>query len=125
MRGGVVARGHFTREAATAPGSNGRQVRLWHTTQPACLHFFKHGDIVTAVDFHPLYEHFFLSGCFDKRVRVWNIRDGHVQQWQEAPGMVTSAKFSLDGQMIVAGLYKGEVGSTAARPSEGARGWPR
>lgn len=64
---------------------------------------------MTAVDFHPLLEHFFLSGCFDKKVRVWNIRDGHVQLWQQAPDMVTAAKFSLDGHMIVAGLYMGQV----------------
>lgn len=84
-------------------------MRLWHITQGHCLHFFQHADIVTSVEFHPCFEHFFLSGCFDKKIRVWNIRDGRVQEWQQAPDMVTAAKFSLDGQMIVAGLFKGEV----------------
>ena len=84
-------------------------MRLWHTTQGHCLHFFQHAETVTSVDFHPCFEHFFLSGCFDKKVRVWNIRDGRVHEWQQAPDMVTAAKFSLDGQMIVAGLYMGQV----------------
>ena len=54
-------------------------------------------------------DYFFLSGCFDKKIRVWNIRDGRVQEWQQAPDMVTAAKFSLDGKMIVVGLIKGQV----------------
>ncbi|CAM9231802.1 unnamed protein product [Choristocarpus tenellus] len=86
-----------------------KTVRLWHVSQGACLHCFLHSDIVTSVDFHPVFEHLFLSGCFDKKVRVWNIRDGRVQEWQQAPGMVTAARFSRDGQMIIAGLYQGQV----------------
>ena len=93
-----------------------QKVRLWHTTQGHCLHFFQHAETVTSVDFHPCFEHFFLSGCFDKKVRVWNIRDGRVHEWQQAPDMVTAAKFSLDGQMIVAGLYMGQVMRMLDRP---------
>lgn len=92
-------------------------MRLWHTTQGHCLHFFQHAETVTSVDFHPCFEHFFLSGCFDKKVRVWNIRDGRVHEWQQAPDMVTAAKFSLDGQMIVAGLYMGQVINYSASPT--------
>ncbi len=43
-------------------------VRLWHVTQPQCLHIFQHSEIVTSVNFHPTHEHFFLTGCFDKKV---------------------------------------------------------
>ncbi len=43
-------------------------VRLWHVTQPQCLHIFQHSEIVTSVHFHPTHEHFFLTGCFDKKV---------------------------------------------------------
>ncbi|CAN0280632.1 unnamed protein product [Ectocarpus sp. 12 AP-2014] len=107
-KGDVVAIS-WSRNDFLLSASLDKTVRLWHTTQAGCLHCFQHADTVTSVDFHPLLEHFFLSGCFDKKIRVWNIRDGRVQEWQQAPDMVTAAKFSLDGQMIVAGLYMGQV----------------
>ncbi|CBN77979.1 conserved unknown protein [Ectocarpus siliculosus] len=107
-KGDVVAIS-WSRNDFLLSASLDKTVRLWHTTQASCLHCFQHADTVTSVDFHPLLEHFFLSGCFDKKIRVWNIRDGRVQEWQQAPDMVTAAKFSLDGQMIVAGLYMGQV----------------
>ena len=108
-RGDVVALS-WSRNDFLLSASLDKSVRLWHTTQKNCLHCFHHAETVTSVDFHPLLEHFFLSGCFDKKIRVWNIRDGRVQEWQQAPDLVTAAKFSLDGQMIVAGLYMGQVG---------------
>lgn len=107
-KGDVVALS-WSRNDFLLSASLDKSVRLWHTTQAECLHCFHHAETVTSVDFHPLLEHFFLSGCFDKKIRVWNIRDGRVQEWQQAPDLVTAAKFSLDGQMIVAGLYMGQV----------------
>eukprot|EP00752_Nemacystus_decipiens_P006867 g6168.t1 len=107
-KGDVVALS-WSRNDFLLSASLDKSVRLWHTTQRNCLHCFHHAETVTSVDFHPLLEHFFLSGCFDKKIRVWNIRDGRVQEWQQAPDLVTAAKFSLDGQMIVAGLYMGQV----------------
>lgn len=107
-KGDVVALS-WSRNDFLLSASLDKSVRLWHTTQRSCLHCFHHAETVTSVDFHPLLEHFFLSGCFDKKIRVWNIRDGRVQEWQQAPDLVTAAKFSLDGQMIVAGLYMGQV----------------
>jgi WD40 repeat protein len=87
-----------------------KTVRLWHVTREDCLQFFKHPDFVTSVDFHPLQDRYFVSGCFDKKIRVWDILpDGHVKEWAQAPEMVTSACFTPDGSMIVAGLYHGQV----------------
>lgn len=37
---------------------------------------FTHPDFVTSVHFHPLDDRIFLSGCFDKRLRLWKIPDG-------------------------------------------------
>jgi WD40 repeat protein len=44
-----------------------KTVRLWHLTRSDCLQFFRHPDIVTCVEFHPVLDRFFVSGCFDKR----------------------------------------------------------
>ena len=53
-------------------------VRLWHVSQQNCLHKFKHPDSVSSVSFHPTIDHYFLSGCFDKKLRVWNLKTGRV-----------------------------------------------
>lgn len=37
---------------------------------------FTHPDFVTSVHFHPFDDHIFLTGCFDKRLRLWKIPDG-------------------------------------------------
>jgi len=46
-----------------------KTVRLWHVSRKECLHLFQHSDFVTAVDFHPVEDRYFLSGGFDKKVR--------------------------------------------------------
>lgn len=87
-----------------------KTVRLWHISRDDCLQFFKHADFVTSVDFHPTQDRYFVTGCFDKKIRVWDvIPDGHVKEWAQAPEMVTSVSFSPDGSMVVAGLYHGQV----------------
>jgi len=86
-----------------------KTVRLWHVSRSECLHLFQHSDFVTAVDFHPLEDRYFLSGGFDKKLRIWSIPDGRVKEWAQAPAMITSAKFTPNGLMVVAGLYHGQV----------------
>ncbi len=41
---------------------------------------FDHSDFVTSVAFHPNNE-WFVSGCFDKKLRVWSVRDRAVLFW--------------------------------------------
>lgn len=50
-----------------------RTVRLWHVSSSECLQKFLHDDIVTAVDFHPHHDRYFVSGCWDRKVRIWDI----------------------------------------------------
>ena len=69
----------------------------------------RHSDFVTSVDFHPLEDRYFLSGGFDKKLRIWSIPDGRVKEWAQAPAMITAAKFTPNGLMVVAGLYHGQV----------------
>jgi WD40 repeat protein len=85
-----------------------KTVRLFHVSRKECLYMFKHADMVTSVCFHPLDERFFLSGCFDKKLRIWNIPESRVVTWAQAPVMITAATFSPDGQLCVAGLFTGE-----------------
>ncbi len=43
-------------------------VRLWHISLDTCLSVFTHNDYVTSLDFHPINEHFILSGSMDGKV---------------------------------------------------------
>jgi WD repeat-containing protein 44 len=84
-------------------------VRLWHVSSTECLHVFPHADFVTSVDFHPKNDLLFLSGCFDKRLRVWSIPESHVAAWATTPEMITSVCFSPSGNQALAGLFNGQV----------------
>lgn len=85
-------------------------VRLWHVSRDDCLQVFKHVDIVTGVAFHPTHDRYFVSSCFDRRIRIWDIiPDGVVKDWCLAPGIITAVNFSLDGNVVAAGLLNGQV----------------
>ena len=45
---------------------------------------------MTAVCLHPLDDKFFLSGGFDKKIRIWNIPESRVATWAQAPAPITS-----------------------------------
>ena len=56
---------------------------------------FVHPDILTSVDFHPLQDRFFITGCFDRRIRVWDIiPEGAVREWAQAPDIITAVSFT-------------------------------
>ena len=90
-------------------------VRLWHATREDCLQLFDHPDVVTSVDFHPLHDRYFASGCCDKKVRLWDILpDGNVQSpmvqaYANTPDMITSVSFSPSGHVVATGLANGYV----------------
>ncbi|CAM9504361.1 unnamed protein product, partial [Hapterophycus canaliculatus] len=80
-----------------------------HACREERLGKFTHPDFVTSVHFHPLDDHIFLTGCFDKRLRLWKIPDGRVVDWVQCQDLVSAASFSPDGQLAAAGLYNGRV----------------
>jgi WD40 repeat protein len=66
-------------------------VRLWHVTRNDCLQHFRHPDVVTCVEFHPTIDRYFITGCFDRRLRVWDIiPDGTVKEWVQATDTVST-----------------------------------
>ena len=87
-----------------------RTARLWHISRPAAaLSLFHHPDFVTAVHFHPLDERFFLSACFDKKVRVWSIVDHRVMEWSQVQDIITSARYDRKGEFVMVGSHTGTV----------------
>ena len=84
-------------------------VRLYHHSKSSCLHLFKHANLVASVDFHPTDDRYFISGGLDKKLRLWNITDGRVKDWAQAPEVITSTRFTPDGKYAVCGLLRGQV----------------
>jgi WD40 repeat protein len=87
-----------------------KTVRLWHISRDDCLQVFRHNDIVTGIAFHPTHDRYFVSSCFDRRVRIWDIiPDGVVKDWCHAPDVITAVSFTPDGSEVAVGLYFGQV----------------
>jgi WD40 repeat protein len=86
-----------------------KTVRLWHVSRPGALHIFQHADMVTCVDFHPTNDSYFISGGFDLKLRCWSIPNGRVKAWAQTPDIITAAQYSPNGNMVAAGLMKGQV----------------
>ncbi len=85
-----------------------KTVRLWYTTMNECLRIFAHQDFVTAIDFNPVNDKYFVSGSLDGKMRLWNIPDHKVVDWVDIGEMVTAACFQSDGKCVVAGSYRGK-----------------
>lgn len=84
-------------------------VRLWSLNRSSCVHRFVHSDVVTAVAFHPLYDAHFVTGCFDRRLRVWATDSRRMVNWQSTAAVVTSVAYTPDGKLVAAGLFNGTV----------------
>ena len=55
-----------------------------------------HEDVVTAVLFHPKTEHL-ASGCADKKIRVWNLKDKMVEYTDEHAEPIRNLVITTDG----------------------------
>jgi len=86
-----------------------KTVRLWHPTKRDCLKKFRHADALTSVSFHPTDDRYFLSGGFDKKLRMWSVPDGRVKDWVQTSEVITAAEYQPDGELIAVGLLDGKV----------------
>ncbi|KAG8386296.1 hypothetical protein BUALT_Bualt03G0134300 [Buddleja alternifolia] len=84
-----------------------KTVRLWDLSSDACLKIFSHSDYVTCIQFNPVDDRYFISGSLDAKVRIWNIPDHQVVDWNDLHEMVTAACYTPDGQGALVGSYKG------------------
>ncbi|KAL0728733.1 hypothetical protein Bca4012_024826 [Brassica carinata] len=70
--------------------SKDKTVRLWDMETQSCLKLFAHNDYVTCVQFNPLDEDYFISGSLDAKIRIWNISNRQVVEWNDLNEMVTA-----------------------------------
>ena len=59
-------------------------VILWNTDMQKPQQIFEHPDIVTSVCFKP-ESNIFVTGSFDKILRIWSTKHKKVCDWQQAP----------------------------------------
>lgn len=84
-----------------------KTVKLWHMSETGCLRTFSHPDFVTSVRFHPLKLHWFVTGCADGRVRLWDIPGTKILASSLVQhDMITAVAFTSD-QKIIVGTLKG------------------
>ena len=86
---------------------------LWKTDHPSQLFRFSHPDIVSAVSFNPYVRdrqnaNFFISGCFDKMIRVWNIPQDRVEACYQTTDLVTAVSCCADTPLVIVGLRLGQ-----------------
>lgn len=65
---------------------------------------------MTAVKFHPVEHHLFLSGAFDGRIRMWSILEKKVVHWNQVPNTsITAVEITPDGNTAIAGTLNGDL----------------
>jgi WD repeat-containing protein 44 len=85
-----------------------KKVRVFHVSRDECLGVFPHSDIVTSVKFHPTDESLFLTGSFDEKLRLFNLRDRELIHFNDTKYMITSVGFNGDGKIAMAGTFNGK-----------------
>ncbi|KAF0934060.1 hypothetical protein E2562_022736 [Oryza meyeriana var. granulata] len=82
-------------------------IRMWKVGCDDCLAVFKHGNYVTCVQFNPVDERYFISGSIDGKIRVWDVSDKRVIDWDETKDIITAISYQPDGKGFVVGSVKG------------------
>jgi len=84
-------------------------VRLWHISKSECLRVFKHGDIVSAVEFHPLDNTIFLSGAFCGKMYLWSVVENAPLSIVNVEDYITTAAMAPDARFVMVGTVHGHV----------------
>lgn len=54
---------------------------------------------VTCVQFHPTSDNYFISGCIDGLVRIWDVRKCLVVDWANSKEIITAVCYRPDGKV--------------------------
>ena len=55
--------------------------------------------VVTCIQFKPTNDDYFISGCIDGLVRIWNVPRCQVVDWADNKEIVTAVCYSPDGKV--------------------------
>ncbi|KAJ0973337.1 hypothetical protein J5N97_021296 [Dioscorea zingiberensis] len=87
--------------------SKDKTVRMWKVGCDLCLKVFQHHDYVTCIQFNPIDERNFISGCLDGKVRIWSVSEKRVVDWADIRDIVTAICYRPDGKGFVVGSITG------------------
>ena len=93
------------------------------------LYKYKHNDIVTSISFNPTNPYIFVSGCFDRFIRIYKIKkeflneiennnsdnnklensDNDVLEYFNIQEIITSVSFFPDGRKLAIGTHNGKI----------------
>ena len=55
----------------------------------------------------PNSENYVASGCFDKMIRIWNVNQRKVIDWQQTHSYITAMQINHNGDKLIVGLVDG------------------
>jgi len=105
MMSSWIFHGQKNRELLSA--SMDKTVRLWKVGCNSCLKVFSHSNYVTCIQFKPTNDDYFISGCIDGMVRIWDVPRCQVVDWADNKEIVTAVCYSPDGKGAVVGTLTG------------------
>ncbi|OMH79751.1 F-box-like/WD repeat-containing protein TBL1Y, partial [Zancudomyces culisetae] len=84
-------------------------VRVWDAASGTCLRTLQaHSDPIHSLAFSPDGRHL-LTGSFDCRVRLWNLKSGSLSKSYLADDGIYDVEFSAHGNRIAACVANGTV----------------
>jgi WD40 repeat protein len=82
---------------------------LWSVDSLEPVATYPHPDIVSCVSFYAHSPNFFITGSFDKFVRLWNITHKRVEAYWQLSDFITSGCFSPAHDLLLVGMLHGQV----------------
>lgn len=96
----TVARFHQTSQVVS--GSSDRSIKVWDLRSQRCSRTFFPGSTIHDMIGHcPMGSAAFISGHFDKKIRLWDGRTNEAVQIVEMAGKITSLDMAADGQNML------------------------
>lgn len=97
----------WSRNRELLSASMDKTVRLWKVGNDNCLKVFSHNNYVTCIQFKPTNDNYFISGCIDGMVRIWDVHRCQVVDWADSKEIITAACYRPDGKGAVVGTITG------------------
>lgn len=108
------------KDAWFASSDNGGSVILWNRKTDQIAARAVHGELTTAVAFHPNGKR--LATCdWDGTIRIWRVPDLAAVATCRGKGKITWVEYSPDGRYLVSGNDEGEISFWSAEKHEVVR----
>ncbi|CAN1779158.1 Uncharacterized WD repeat-containing protein C3H5.08c [Linum perenne] len=88
----------WSKQRLLLSSSDDNTVRLWQVGRDKCLGVFHHNNFVTCVHFNPVDEDYFVSGCIDGKVRIWEVSSCQVVDYTDIGEIITAVAYRPSGE---------------------------